>query len=126
MVNVLQIQKEVVDEFCKRFLSEFMDVLIMVKMKESGTSGYDIIKCFHEKFDFLVSPGTVYSVLYTMERNGLVRANVTERKRIYSLTAKGEAKIRSISESSEILEKFFSNFLENSKLTRTEVVDIPV
>ena len=103
-----------------------MDVLIMVKMKESGTSGYDIVTYFHEKFDFLVSPGTVYSVLYSMERNGLVRANVADRKRIYSLTAKGEAKIRAIRESSEVLERFFSNFLKNSKLTRTEVVDIQV
>lgn len=114
MVNVLQTQKEVVNEIYGRFLKEFMDVLIMVKMREGENSGYDILTYFHDEFDFLVSPGTVYSVLYSMERDGLIKDNGKDRKRIYGLTPKGEAKIKAISESNEVLESFFSNLLRNA------------
>lgn len=109
----MQTQKEVVNEIYGRFLKEFMDVLILGKMREGENCGYDILTYFHGKFDFLVSPGTVYSVLYSMERDGLIKANGTDRKRIYSLTQKGEAKIKTISESTEVLESFFSNPLRN-------------
>jgi DNA-binding PadR family transcriptional regulator len=100
-----------VNTMYNRFLKEFMDVLIMVKMREGETSGYDIIICFHQKFDFLVSPGTVYSVLYSMERDGLIKARGLDRKRVYTLTQKGETTIRAIHQSSEVLESFFAGLL---------------
>jgi len=42
----------------------------------------------------LPGSGTVYSVLYSMERQGLVRGTWNERRRIYRLTKKGEAAAR--------------------------------
>jgi DNA-binding PadR family transcriptional regulator len=94
-----------------RFLKEFMDVLIMVKMREGETSGYDVLNYFHQKFDFLVSPGTVYSVLYSMERDGLIAARGVDRKRIYALTPKGETTIKVIRDSSGVLESLLMNLL---------------
>lgn len=99
----------------ERLLKEFMDVLIMVKMREGETSGYDILTYFHEKFDLLVSPGTVYSVLYSMERNGLIKARGVDRKRIYTLTPKGEAAIKAIRESSGVLESFLTRLLKGNE-----------
>jgi DNA-binding PadR family transcriptional regulator len=105
-------EREVVNTIYDRFLKEFMDVLIMVKMREGETSGYDMLTYFHEKFDLLVSPGTVYSVLYSMERKGLIKARGVERKRIYTLTPKGEATIRAIQESSEVVQGFLKRLLQ--------------
>lgn len=108
-------EREVVNTIYERFLKEFMDVLIMVKMKEGETSGYDLLTYFHRKFDLLVSPGTVYSVLYSMERNGLIKARGVDRKRIYTLTPKGEATIKTIRESSEVLESFLGCLLKENE-----------
>ena len=105
-------EREIVNSIYERFLKEFMDVLIMVKMREGETSGYDMLTYFHEKFDLLVSPGTVYSVLYSMERKGLIKARGVERKRIYTLTPKGEATIRTIQESSEVVQGFLKRLLQ--------------
>ena len=105
-------EREIVNTLYERFLKEFMDVLIMVKMREGETSGYDMLTYFHEKFDLLVSPGTVYSVLYSMERKGLIKARGVERKRIYTLTPKGEATIRAIQESSEVVQGFLKRLLQ--------------
>jgi len=95
----------------ERFLREFMDILIMTRMRKKTVTGYDMITYFHERFDFLVSPGTVYSILYSMERDGLIEARNEDRRRIYSLTPKGEATIKAIHESSEALENYYANLL---------------
>jgi DNA-binding PadR family transcriptional regulator len=108
-------EREVVNTIYERFLKEFMDVLIMVKMREGETSGYDMLTYFHEKFDLLVSPGTVYSVLYSMERQGLIKARGVERKRIYALTPKGETTIRAIQESSEVVQGFLKRLLQEKE-----------
>lgn len=105
------LERGVADIMYERFLREFMDVLIMVKIREGETSGYGILNYCHTKFDFLVSPGTVYAVLYTMERDGLIKAQGGDRKRVYTLTPKGEATIKAIQESSAVLESFFPNLL---------------
>jgi len=88
-----------------------MDIMIMIRMKEGEITGYDILSHFHKKFDFMVSAGTVYSVLYSMERGGLIKARNEDRRRIYSLTPKGETTIKSIDQSTEVLENFFANLL---------------
>lgn len=94
-----------------RFLKEFMDILIISKMREGETSGYDITSYFHQKLEFPVSPGTVYSVLYSMERDGLIKARGIDRKRVYTLTPKGEKTIKTIHESNESLEKLLVSLL---------------
>ena len=108
-------ERDVVNTIYERLLKEFMDILIMAKMREGETSGYDILTYFHQKFDLLVSPGTVYSVLYSMERNGLTKARGVDRKRIYTLTPKGEATIKAIRESSGVLENFLTRLLKGNE-----------
>jgi DNA-binding PadR family transcriptional regulator len=111
---VRDLETEVVNAIYKRFLKEFMDILIMVRMKQSEASGYDIVTYVHRKFDLLVSPGTAYSVLYSMERDGLIKAHEVDRKRIYALTSKGEATIKAIHESGAVLENYFSSLLQGT------------
>jgi DNA-binding PadR family transcriptional regulator len=53
-------------------------------------SGYDVIKFLHRQFHMLTSPGTVYSVLYSLERQNLIEGSMTEGKRLYKLTHQGE------------------------------------
>lgn len=66
------------DELVKRFI----DVLILARLREeSRLSGYDIISFVNKEFDVFVSPGKVYSVLYTLERNGLVSGVYDEMRR---------------------------------------------
>jgi DNA-binding PadR family transcriptional regulator len=116
------LEREVVNTVYERFLKEFMDIVIMAKMKQGETSGYDILTYFHGRFDLLVSPGTVYSVLYSMERKGLIKAQGVDRKRIYTLTTKGEATIKAIQESSEVLESFLARLLKEKEPVPNQVM----
>jgi DNA-binding PadR family transcriptional regulator len=73
-----------------------MDMLILTELQEEPLSGYDVISIIHKKFDVLVSSGTVYSMLYSLEREGFVTATVDDRKRVYTLTEKGEQTLETV------------------------------
>jgi DNA-binding PadR family transcriptional regulator len=75
-------------------------------------SGYDIISYVHSKFRLLVSSGTIYSLLYSLERNELIEGVWKERKRTYQLTEKGEHMINTVLTASESLKAFMANFLK--------------
>jgi DNA-binding PadR family transcriptional regulator len=74
-----------------RLIQDFMDVIILRLLRGNHcTSGYELIKYFHHKFHMLVSSGTVYSMLYSMERQGFIEGSFDGRRRIYKLTKRGE------------------------------------
>lgn len=71
-------------------MRNFLDALILLELKESPLSGYDVISFVHKRFGVLVSSGTVYSCLYHLEREGLIKGEWFPRKRVYTLTDKGK------------------------------------
>jgi len=74
-----------------RLIQDFMDIIILrLVRKNYCTSGYDLIRYFHRQFHLLVSSGTVYSILYSLERKGLIEGSSDGRRRIYKLTKTGE------------------------------------
>ena len=73
----------------ERLFKRLIDVFVLVELKKKSMSGYDVISMLHTKYDLLVSPGTVYALLYSMEREGLIEGRWDERKRVYELTSLG-------------------------------------
>jgi len=71
-----------------------MDLLILLRLRKKPMSGYDVITLIFENFYFLPSSGTIYSTLYALEREGLVKGCWSGKKRLYTLTAKGEEAAR--------------------------------
>ncbi len=95
----------------ERIIKSFMDVIVMAELLKSPLSGYDVISYIHNKFNILVSSGTVYSLMYSLERNGLVEGNWDERKRTYKLTNKGKKTIETILNANDKIKLFISNIL---------------
>ena len=63
-----------------------------MKLKNNGDSnGYQIVRFIQKKYDLMISPSTVYSVLYLLERRDLIKAKSINNVRVYSLTEKGLA-----------------------------------
>jgi DNA-binding PadR family transcriptional regulator len=89
-------------QFYKRFVKNFLDVIVLKEL-ENGNSicGHEMRALIRKRFHILVPSGTIYSLLYSMERNGLVEGIMDRRKRIYMLTEKGKEKLENISESSD-------------------------
>lgn len=95
----------------RRAVKSFMDILILSELKKAPMSGYDVISLIHKRFGILVSSGTVYSLLYSMEREGLIKGISSRRKRVYILTEKGEQNIKVITKANEELQSFLRNML---------------
>jgi len=77
---------KIVENLRRRAIKTFMDMLILAELKQTPFSGYDIIGLVHKRFNVLVSSGTVYSLLYSLERKGLVTADLDNRKRPLKVT----------------------------------------
>jgi DNA-binding PadR family transcriptional regulator len=86
-----------------------MDILILAEIEKGALSGYDVISLVHKKFGILVSSGTVYSLLYSMERDGLIKGAWNDRKRVYELSERGEQNIKVISKANEEVQNFLRN-----------------
>ena len=86
-----------------------MDIIILKHLKNNPlTSGYDIMEYFHKKFDIILSAGTVYQALYSLERKNLVEGNVDQRKRTYKLTKQGEKHLEQVCKTKNQIQEIVS------------------
>ncbi|MFA5363577.1 MAG: PadR family transcriptional regulator [Candidatus Bathyarchaeia archaeon] len=90
---------EIVDKMRKQAIKSVMDILMLYEIKNGPISGYDAMVFINNKFEVFISSGTIYSHLYALERNELVKGVTIEGKRIYELTAKGEKTLKNLTKS---------------------------
>ena len=87
-------ENKFVKQMRRRIVKNFLDTIFLAELKKTQPqSAYALMKLVHQKFNFLISAGTVYALLYSMERKDLVIGEPTENKRIYRLTEKGNETI---------------------------------
>lgn len=98
--------------FVERVIASFLDVIIMAHFKDRPFSGYDVLVFIQKQFGLLLSPGTVYSKLYSMEREGLIKPVAKRgRKRVYRVTELGKLTVEVTTSMNEI-KAFFSKMFE--------------
>jgi len=86
---------EILEGLRERTIKNFIDLLILAELNNGHTiSGHDVINTIHNNFHIRISPGTVYSAIYFLERNGLIEGILKRRKRVYRLTDKGKETIQ--------------------------------
>jgi len=105
------LESEVLKKMHRRIVKSFMDVLILAELRNVPMSGYDVIGFVHNKFGILVSSGTVYSLLYSLERKNLIKGVWAKRKRVYELTEKGERIIETILNANDKIKALITNLL---------------
>ena len=109
--EVQVMEANVLKKMHERIIKNFMDVLILTELRNGPLGGYDVIGFIHNKFHLLVSSGAVYSLLYSLERSGLIEGKWNERKRVYKLTDKGERTISAILSANDKIHYFIKNLL---------------
>jgi len=103
-----------VRELERRILYDFMELAILSLLYHEGShvGGYDVIKYLHRRFGFLISSGHIYSHLYALERNGLLRGRHDGRKRVYTLTKEGTDAAKMVVYARDRIGKFVSSILQ--------------
>lgn len=102
----------------RRITRNFIDIFILSEVARAPLSGYDIITAIYRRFNLLISPGTIYSTLYSLERDGLIRGERRRRKRVYTLTHKGERLIKGILAMRKEIEGLVSKIFEGAPTLR--------
>lgn len=74
------------DDLRKRVVRNFMDILILEEIRKGMMSGYDVMAYLQRKFGVSLSSGTVYGILYSMERQKLIEGFQIENKRLYRIS----------------------------------------
>jgi DNA-binding PadR family transcriptional regulator len=107
-----RLEGKILKKMHERIIKNFMDIIILAELRDGPLSGYDVISFIHNKFHLLVSSGTVYSLLYSLERNSLIEGTWNERKRVYKLTEKGVKTIETIMCANDKIKNFITGLLK--------------
>lgn len=74
-------------EFRGNFTQEKIENIVLSLSQQHPVCGYDIIKIVFQRFNVLLSPGTIYPLLYSLEEKGVLKAEVKGSRRIKLYTA---------------------------------------
>ncbi len=88
------VESELLMQMNERIVKNFLDMLILVKLKSGSLSSYELASIFNEKFGGIVDLSLVGSNLNVLEKEGLITCEKAENRMIYALTLKGEKKER--------------------------------
>jgi DNA-binding PadR family transcriptional regulator len=66
-----------------------------------------------KRYDIAISPGIIYSTLYSLEREGLIIAKQRNKSRRYSISPRGENLLRNISLTHHHIQVFTISILES-------------
>lgn len=90
-------ESQAVRTFKRRLVKELLDYIILKYLRQqSKVAGYDLIRQINQDYEILLSSGTVYAKLYSLERKGLIKGELGERKREFVLTKMGKRNIDAI------------------------------
>jgi len=98
-----------------RFVKRFMDLIVLAELdKGRSISGYDCIDLIRNKFRVFISSGKVYSLLSSMERDGLIESKHVKRRRVYTITDKGKETIETILKANDRFRDVIRSIFEES------------
>ncbi len=86
------IQAETVSrETLEHFVKSHLETIILALLLQNPLCGYYVIQSIYQRYSTFLSQGTVYPILYSLQRGGLLEVSkpVGSRAKIYSLTEKG-------------------------------------
>jgi len=114
------LESKTTDTFSRRMIQSFMDIIVLKRLTgDRLMSGYDLIKYFHNEFNILLSPGTIYSLLYSLERKNLIAGDARQRKMLYGITLEGEGFLKEVGVMKPYIQTFMSYlFTEQSPPVR--------
>jgi DNA-binding PadR family transcriptional regulator len=104
-------------ELGKRLVRALLDTLILMELRNRPMSANEVFFFLHEKFDVWISAGTVYSCMYSMERDGLIKGTLVSknrRGRIYTLTDKGKETINAVLNANKQIQHWILSVLQVS------------
>lgn len=76
-----------------RIVQNFLDLAILLELRKRSLSSHDVIDFASKRFQILLTSDTVSTHLFTLEKDGLIKAEDSQGKRVCVLTERGKETI---------------------------------
>lgn len=87
-------------ELLEKIVKDNLELVTLLFLEKGNKSGYQILKDIASQFHCILSQGTVYPLLYQMEKEGkILKQNGRGREVVYSLSQKTKKKLQTRKES---------------------------
>lgn len=90
---------DVKSDYVQISVKDDLELIVLAMMLKQPMCGTEIIKTIHNKFGVLLSPGTIYPLLHSLEKKGLLRCKRSAKIKTYEPVEGSKKKI------SEMLEE---------------------
>jgi DNA-binding PadR family transcriptional regulator len=79
-----------------RHVKTFLDIVVLAMLNSKPMYGYKLIAAVHREFGVLLSPGSLYPLLHSLEDNKLIESRFQRGKIVYAVTSKGKKKFQNV------------------------------
>jgi DNA-binding PadR family transcriptional regulator len=80
----------------ERWIKGLAPLLALLALRTREMTGYDLIKFIYQHFGVLLSPGTIYPILHSLQRNSLVTEQVQGIRKAYAIAENGKRALRDV------------------------------
>lgn len=89
---------EILREMHRRVVKSFLDIIILEKLNDeiAPVGAYDVINFIHRELGVAYGPDLICALLYSCEKDGLIKSGYNGETKVYSLTDEGKDKIKII------------------------------
>ncbi len=78
----------------ERFVRSYLDMVVLGLIMDTPMCGIDIMKTIHKNFNVLISPGTMYPMLHSLQSKGLLECEYGIKKKVYRPNGDRQGQIR--------------------------------
>jgi len=96
----------------KKALLGIIDILILNWIKKQPICGQDIRDRIKGEFTISIGPGTLYPILYNLQKKGFIESKLYNKKRMYFLTKEGKTASIKVKNDYLKISKSILNFLK--------------
>jgi len=95
-----------------RHVKTFLDIVVLAMLNGKPMYGYKLIAAIHKEFGVLLSPGSLYPLLHSLEDNTLIESRFNGGKIVYAVTLKGKKKFQNVFMAYKTAMRKMENFIK--------------
>jgi DNA-binding PadR family transcriptional regulator len=100
------------DDALKKMVKDNLETILLALLHRKTMCGTEIIGTIHLKFHVLLSPGTIYPLLHSLDERGLITAKSYGKEKAYASVDSAKTKIEQLVDAQIQARKLLTHYLQ--------------
>lgn len=100
------------DDSIERMVKDNLETIILALLQRKPMCGTEIVETLHLEFNVLLSPGTIYPLLHSLQEKGLLTSKKHGKAKTYAPAQDAKLKIRSLVDEHIQARKLLNHYLQ--------------